>query len=291
MLAVKAAGGMVMVHAENHAIIEHKKQEFIAAGQLTPHFHPLSRPNVAEAEAIQRVLALGETSGALIYIVHVSTARGAHEIAHARAHGQAVIGETCPQYLLLTDAEYDRPGFEGAKFVCSPPLRKGTDNLALWNALGLGDLQTIGTDHCPFMYRGQKDLGIDRFTNIPNGMPGIETRLALLFTFGVNAGHISLNQWVQLCCTSPARVFGLYPQKGALAIGSDADLVLFDPNKKVMISQTMLHEHVDYTPYEGLEVRGYPEVTISHGKLLVRDGHFLGPKGQGRFLAGKSPIL
>jgi dihydropyrimidinase len=291
MLAVKAAGGMVMVHAENHAIIEHKKQELISAGQLSPHYHPLSRPASAEAEAIQRVLAFAETSGALIYIVHVSTARGAQEIAGARKRGQAVIGETCPQYLVLTDAEYDRPGFEGAKFVCSPPLRKAADNTALWNALGQGDLQTVGTDHCPFMYRGQKDLGSDQFTKIPNGIPGIETRLALLYSFGVSAGRISLNQWVQLCCTTPARVFGLYPQKGTLAIGSDADLVIFDPNKKATLSHAMLHEHVDYTPYEGMEVRGYPVITISHGKILVRDGNFVGPKGQGRFLIGKSPAF
>ena len=291
MLAVKTAGGIVMVHAENNAIIEYKKQEFIKAGQLSPHFHPLSRPEAAEAEAIQRALALGETAGVMTYIVHVSTARGVQEIANARGRGQAVIGETCPQYLLLTDAEYDRAGFEGAKFVCSPPLRKVADNTALWKALGQGLLQTVGTDHCPFMYKGQKDLGIKRFTQIPNGIPGIETRLALLYSFGVSAGQISLNQWVQLCCAAPARIFGLYPQKGTLAVGSDADLVIFDPNKKVTISHDLLHEHVDYTPYEGLEVFGYPEITLSHGKLLVRDGHFLGQKGQGHFLAAGSPIL
>jgi dihydropyrimidinase len=141
------------------------------------------------------------------------------------------------------------------------------------------------------MYRGQKDLGIEQFTKIPNGIPGIETRLALLYSFGVSAGRISLNQWVKLCCTTPARVFGLYPQKGTLAIGSDADLVIFDPNKKATLSHTMLHEQVDYTPYEGLEVRGYPVITISHGKILVRDGNFVGSKGQGRFLMGKSPVF
>jgi len=245
MLAVKTAGGIVMVHAENNAMIEYKKQAFLQAGQLSPHFHPLSRPAVAEAEAIQRALALGEIAGGMTYIVHVSTARGAQEIATARGRGQAVIGETCPQYLLLSDAEYDRPGFEGAKFVCSPPLRTVADAAALWHALGQGNLQTVGTDHCPFMYHGQKDAGIDNFTIIPNGLPGIETRLALLYSFGVGAGHISINQWVQLCCSNPARIFGLYPQKGALAIGSDADIVLFDPNKKVTLSHEHLHERVD----------------------------------------------
>ncbi|MDR3576156.1 MAG: dihydropyrimidinase [Anaerolineaceae bacterium] len=291
MLAVKAAGGIVMVHAENNAIIEHKKQEFIKAGQNSPHFHPLSRPAAAEAEAIQRALALAETSGVPIYIVHVSTGRGAQAIKAARERGQVAIGETCPQYLVLTDAEYDRPGFEGAKFVCSPPLRKSSDNSALWNALGQGDLQTVGTDHCPFMFKGQKDLGIEQFTKIPNGIPGIETRLALLYSFGVSKGAVSLNQWVQLCCSTPARIFGLYPQKGTLAVGSDADLVIFDPQKKVTISHDMLHEHVDYTPYEGLEACGYPEITIAGGRVLVRDGQFVGPKGKGHFLIGKAPVL
>jgi dihydropyrimidinase len=291
MLAVRAAGGLVMVHAENNAIIEHKKREFIQSGRLTPHFHPLSRPAAAEAEAIQRALALAETAAVSAYIVHVSTERGTRAIAAARRRGQAVIGETCPQYLLLNDAEYDRPGFEGAKFVCSPPLRKSSDNSALWQALGEGVLQTVGTDHCPFMYRGQKELGLEQFTKIPGGMPGIETRLALLYSFGVSAGYISLNQWVQLCSTNPARIFGLYPQKGALAIGSDADLVIFDPHKKVKISHELLHEHVDYSPYEGLEVCGYPEIVLSHGRQLVRDGHFLGSKCQGQYLPAGKPVL
>jgi dihydropyrimidinase len=286
MLAVKAAGGTVMVHAENNAIIKHKQSIYLSEGQSSPRFHPLSRPDIAEAEAIYRVLALGEVTGVHLYIVHASSARGVDEIARARTRGQFVTGETCPQYLLLNDTEYDRDGFEGAKFVCSPPLRKNKDQSALWKALSEGDLQTIGTDHCPFMYHGQKDLGRDQFTKIPGGMPGIETRLALLFTFGVVAGRISINQWVNVCCTTPAKSFGIYPQKGNLSVGADADLVIFDPEKNVTITKSLLHEHVDYTPYEGMKLHGYPEMTILRGKVVVRDGIFQGQKGQGQFLAG-----
>ncbi|MEI8131055.1 MAG: dihydropyrimidinase [Leptolinea sp.] len=290
MLAVKAAGGLMMVHAENNAIIKHQQRKILTAGNISPHFHPLSRPDIAEAEAIHRVLALGEITGVHLYIVHISSARGIDEVARARARGQEVIGETCPQYLLLTDTEYDRPGFEGAKFVCSPPLRKNGDQTALWEALSQGEVKTIGTDHCPFFYYGQKDLGRDQFTKIPGGIPGIETRLALMFTFGVETGRISLNQWVDQCCTSPAQSFGIYPQKGSLTIGADADLVIFDPKKDVTITKSRLHEHVDYTPYEGLKLHGYPETTILRGNVLVRNGVFIGQNGQGRFLAG-TPVI
>jgi len=287
MCAVKAAGGLVMVHAENHAIVEHEKQKLLAAGRLSPASHPLSRPAIAEGEAIHRVIALAEISGASTYIVHVSTGLGAEEITIARAHGLAVFGETCPQYLLLTGAEYERDGFEGAKFVCSPPLREPADQNYLWQALATGNLQTVGTDHCPFFYHGQKDLGREDFTKIPGGIPGIEARLSLMFTFGVGTGRISLNQWVEACCTAPACLFGLYPRKGSLKIGADADLVIFDPEKKLTLSKNLLHEQVDYSPYEGLELVGYPQMTISRGRTLVQDGQFTGPKGQGRYLAGK----
>jgi dihydropyrimidinase len=225
-----------------------------------------------------------------LYIVHVSTALGLKEISSAISRGHAIWGETCPQYLLLTDQEYERSGFEGAKYVCSPPLRKSADQSALWNALSLGDIKTIGTDHCPFMFQGQKDLGLDQFTKIPGGIPGIETRLALLYTFGVTAGRITINQWVDLCCTMPAKIFGIYPQKGSLSIGADADVIVFDPEKEVTISNSLLHEHVDYSPYEGMKLRGYPEMTIIHGNVVVRDGEFVGNQGQGKFLPG-SPVL
>ncbi len=284
MQAVKQAGGLLMVHAENHAMIEHLKREFIAAGQVAPRYHPRSRPAAAEGEAIERVLALAEIAHVPVYVVHVSTARGADAIRRARARGQMVFGETCPQYLLLTEAEYERPGFEGAKFVCSPPLRTAQDNTALWGALARGILSTVGTDHCPFNLRGQKELGLGKFTDIPGGLPGIEARLALMYTCGVRAGRLTLNRWVEVCCAAPARLFGLYPRKGTLMPGADADVVIFDPDKHVTLSQSLLHEKVDYTPYEGLELRGYPVVTLSRGIVLVQDGRWVGPEGHGQYL-------
>ncbi|MEJ5199319.1 MAG: amidohydrolase family protein, partial [Anaerolineae bacterium] len=243
------------------------------------------------------------------YIVHISTGRGAAAVAAARGRGQVAYGETCPQYLLLTDAEFDRPGFEGAKFVCSPPLRKAEDNAALWGFLGRGELQTVGTDHCPFFYQGQKDLGCGKgaqpcaptdyppFTRIPGGMPGIEARLALLYTFGVRAGRLTVEQWVEACCSAPARIFGLAGRKGVLAVGADADVVVFDPEREVVLTRRdnvgahsraplhPLHENCDYTPYEGFALRGYPVLTMLRGRVIVRDGEFVGGAGEGRFLA------
>ncbi len=284
MQVVKQTGGLIMVHAENHVMIEWLQQELARSGCTEPRYHPLSRPAVAEGEAVERVLALAEVTNVPLYVVHVSTERGASAIARARGRGQAALGETCPQYLLLTDAEYERPDFESAKFVCSPPLRRSEDNDALWEALSRGELQTVGTDHCPFNFRGQKDLGQANFMDIPGGMPGIEARLALLYTFGVRAGRLPLNRWVEACSTAPAQLFGLYPRKGTLALGADADLVIFDPAKQVTLSKAILHENVDYTPYEGMELQGWPVTTISRGTILVREGQFVGPKGHGRFL-------
>jgi dihydropyrimidinase len=287
MLAVRASNGTVMVHAENDAIIKHTQRTFLKEGKTSPRFHPLSRPDFAEGEAIHRVIALAKTAGVNLYIVHVSTALGADEITRAIADGMAITGETCPQYLLLTDMEYERAGFEGAKFVCSPPLRRTKDQSVLWKELSHGDIRTIGTDHCPFMFHGQKDLGIDQFTKIPGGIPGIESRLSLLYTYGVEAGRITLNQWVELCCTNPAKSFGIYPQKGNLSVGADADLVIFDPKKEFTISNSRLHENVDYSPYEGMKLHGYPEKTIFRGNVVVQNGVYSGLKGSGRFLAGK----
>ena len=213
--AVGRAGGIALVHAENDAGIRYLQRMFLAEGHVEPRYHPLSRPAGMEAEAIERALALAEVAGCPLYVVHISTQRGAEAVSRARARGQMAIGETCPQYLLLTDAEYDLPGFEGAKFVCSPPLRKAEDNSALWAHLAADDLSTVGTDHCPFFYAGQKDLGRGRgevtlplpaFVQIPGGMPGIESRLALLYTFGVAQGRLALARWIDVCCTAPAGV-------------------------------------------------------------------------------------
>jgi dihydropyrimidinase len=289
--AVVAAGGLVLVHAENDAGIAHLQRRFLSAGYVAPRYHPRSRPAGLEAEAIERALALAEVAGCPLYVVHISTARGAEAVARARARGQAVCGETCPQYLLLTEAEYERPGFEGAKFVCSPPLRTTHDNAVLWRLLAADGLQTVGTDHCPFFYRGQKDLrdtgqafSPPAFNRIPGGMPGIEARLALLYTFGVRTGRLSLERWIEVCCTAPARVFGLYPRKGALVPGADADIVIFDPARAVTLSPSVLHEHCDYTPYEGLQLRGYPVLTMLRGRVIVRAEEFVGQRGGGRFL-------
>lgn len=285
MEAIAAAGGLVLTHCENDAIVRRATAYFLERGLTAPRYYPRSRPAAAEGEAIERVLALAEVAGVTPYIVHISTARGAAALARALARGQHAFGETCPQYLLLTDAEYGHPGFEGAKFVCAPPLRTAEDHTALWDALQDGTLHTIGTDHCAFNFAGQKDQGRDDFSRIPGGLPGIEARLALLHTFGVGWGRLSLNRWVAVCCENPARIFGLYPRKGTLAPGADADLVLFDPQKRVTLSSVTLHEAVDYTPYAGLELEGYPVAVYARGALLVQESAFVGHAAQGRYLA------
>ncbi|MEA3351848.1 MAG: dihydropyrimidinase [Chloroflexota bacterium] len=284
MQAVSTHKGLLIVHAENDSIVKHFTQELLDSGKLAPRYHPLSRPDIAEGEAVARLISLAEAVGAPVYIVHISSAKGAAAVAAAQLRGQNVLGETCIQYLLLTEAEYQRPGFEAAKFVCQPPLRKAEDCAALWAALNAGSIRTIGTDHCPFNFVGQKDMGRERFTEIPGGLPGIESRLALVYSYGVRKGLISLNQWVSLCCTNPAIIFGLYPHKGALLPGADADIVLFDPEMKKTLSQTMLHENVDYTPYEGFPLQGYPVMTLLRGEVLIDGGKAMDIKGKGKYL-------
>jgi dihydropyrimidinase len=286
---VGKAGGLTIVHAESDAIVNYLRKSFVDAGHTEPKYHPLSRPAAAEGEAVERVIALAETAGAPAYIVHVSSRRGAEAITRAQNRQQAVFGETCPQYLVLTDACYDAPGFEGAKFICSPPLRKTSDQEGLWQAVGCGVLQAIGTDHCPFFYDGTKNLGRPLenpppFTLIPGGIPGIEARLGLVHTFGVRTGRLSIGQWVDACSTGPARMFGLYPRKGSLEVGADADIVIFDPGKRVTLSRQLLHENVDYTPYEGFELVGYPVVTLAQGRVIAQDGIFVGGDPHGIFI-------
>jgi dihydropyrimidinase len=238
---------------------------------------------------VERVLSLAAVFGCPIYIVHVSTGLGAEAVHRARSRGQLAFGETCPQYLLLTDQEYERPGFEGAKFVCSPPLRPAGNPPVLWRELAADGLQTVGTDHCPFYYRGQKDRGRAAFTQIPNGLPSIEARLALLYTYGVSRGRLTLPRWVEVCCTAPAVIFGLYPQKGSLSPGTDADIVIFDTEREATLTQEFLHENVDYTPYEGFQLHGDPELTILRGQVICRNDEFVGPAGNGRFLKRHPP--
>lgn len=284
MAAVAEAGGMVLVHSESDAIVGYQTAKMVEAGNLSPDAHPRSRPSEAEREAIHRVIQLAAVSGVRLYLVHISTAGGAAAVSRAKQRNQPVYGETCPQYLLLTDKLYDQPGFEGAKYVCSPPLRPRQNLDALWGGLGEGTLSSIGTDHCPFFFEGQKSLGQEDFRRIPGGLPGVQSRLELIYTYGVVPGKITLGQWVASCCANPARIFGLYPQKGALVPGADADLVLFDPRRKKTITHQSLAEHVDYTPYEGWELQGAVVRTIIGGEVIAADGKLLNETHQGRYL-------
>ncbi len=286
-LRAKDIGGLVNVHCENGWLVDYMTARLLEEGKTEPRWHPRSRPAPFEAEATQRAVTLASIAGAPLHIVHL-TCVGALEVARrARDAGQPVLVETCPQYLLLDVDRYDEPGFDGAKYVISPPLREAENLEALWRGITVGDVDSIGTDHCPFNLVGQKDLGRNDFTRIPNGMPGIETRVPLLYHEGVNKGRISLNRFVELVATNPARIFGIYPQKGTIAVGSDADLVVWDPDKKKPLTVENLHMNVDYSPYEGITVSGYPELVLARGRIIVRDNDFLGQRGAGRFLERK----
>ncbi|MEM5774201.1 MAG: dihydropyrimidinase [Anaerolineaceae bacterium] len=287
MSVIAEAGGIPMVHCESDAIVEHLRGKLVAEGRLGPQYHPASRPADAEGEAVERVIALAHHAGAFVYIVHVSTAMGVEAIQRAHNRGQAVWGETCPQYLVLTDAEYKRAGFEPAKYLCQPPLRTQPDIDRLFQGLEERTLLTIGSDHCPFFYHGQKDIGKDVFTKIPGGIPGVEARLMLTYTYGVGTGKMDLNRWVQVTSTNAARIFGMYPQKGCIREGSDADLVIFDPHRSGVITKSMLHENVDYTPYEGVAYQGAAVMTIARGDIIARDGSFVGHGHKGQFIARK----
>jgi dihydropyrimidinase len=285
--AIANAKGLAMVHAESDAIIQHAVHLLQNAGRLRVKDFPLSRPSTAEKEAVERVLNLSDYAGAPVYIVHVSTHSAAAAIALARQMGQAAWGETCPQYLLLDEDRVRTKDFNGAKFVCCPPLRTKQDQEYLWDCLTEGKLQTVGTDHCAFNFEGQKDLGKDSFLDIPSGIPGVELRLALLFTYGVKTGKLTLEQWVDLCCTAPAHLFGLSPRKGELMCGADADVVIFDPNRTEVVTHSALHEHVDYTPYEGIKLAGKVKTTLLRGQVLVRDGVWVGDEKGGSFVRGE----
>jgi dihydropyrimidinase len=284
LAAAQAAGLLPLVHCENRAIVADRTARLLAEGKTAPRYHPQARPIVAESEAVARVLALAEVAGTPVVIAHLSCRRSLEEVRRARARGQEVYVEACPHHLLLTEKEYGRLGFTGAKYVLTPPLREQADVDALWAALAGGEIDLVSTDHCPWNYRGMKDRGRDDFSRIPNGAPGIETRMALLWSEGVGRGRLTPERFVALTATGPARQYGLYPRKGALLPGADADIVVWDPAREVTLSVSTLHQRVDYCPYEGWQVRGYPRDVVLRGRVIVRGGEFVGERGGGRFV-------
>ena len=277
-------GGMICMHAENGDVIDVLVQRALRAGQTAPKYHALTRPARAEAEATHRAIALAEIADVPVYIVHLSAAEALEMVAEARDRGLPAYAETCPQYLFLSDDNYEEPDFGGAKYVMSPPLREKAKQALLWQGLAFNDLQCISTDHCPFCMKEQKELGRGDFSKIPNGAPGIETRMSLVYDGGVREGRISLNRFVELISTSPAKIFGLFPRKGTIAPGSDADIVIFDPNRTVTLAAKTLHMKVDYNPYEGRRVTGAADTVLSRGRVVIENGQFAGRAGQGSFL-------
>src|SRR5690242_5811610 len=277
-------GAMICMHAENGSAIDVIVQQALAEGKTAPKYHALTRPATAEAEAVGRAVALAEMAGAPLYIVHLSCNEALERVREARDRGLPVYAETCPQYLYLSIENFDAPGFEGAKYVFTPPLREKWHQEKLWNGLKCEHLQVVSTDHCPFCFKEQKELGRDDFTKIPNGGPGVEHRMSLIYSGGVASGRFSANRFVELVSTTPAKLFGLYPRKGTIAVGSDADLMIFDPERKHTISAKTHHMRVDYSMFEGIQVTGMPDVVLSRGKVVVQRDKFLGRAGQGEFL-------
>jgi len=279
-------GGLIMMHAENGLAIDVVAAQAVADGKTDPYYHGVVRYPIFEGEATNRVIRLAEAAGVPVYIVHLSARDALNEVRAARDRGAAAYAETCPQYLFLTLDDLGN-GFEGAKFVCSPPLRPADHAADLWKGLAKDDLQVVSTDHCPFDFDGQKDLGRGDFRKIPNGLPGVENRVDLLHDGGVVGGRITRERWVEVISTAPARMFGLYPRKGAVAVGSDADLVVYDPAARHTISASTHHMNVDYSCYEGREVQGAASVVLSRGKTIIENGAYVGTKGDGKFLRGE----
>ena len=271
-------------HAENHAIIDYLTHQFLEKGSLSPEFHPKSRPDACEAEAVHRILRLAETVGnAPVYIVHLSTKRGLRIIEAARNQGLPVTAEVCPQHLLLNDSCYREPDHQGLKYIMAPPARKPKDSAALWKGLSQGSIAVVATDHCSFSLKEKILRGKDNFSRCPGGIPGVETRLPLLFSEGVLQHRISLNRFVEVVSTAPARLIGLYPAKGNLNPGADADVVVFDPNAEKTLTSQALRQNADYSPFEGRIVRGWPVTTLVRGRVVMHRGELLAEKGWGKF--------
>jgi len=289
MGAAANSGGMICMHAENGGAIDVIVQRALAEGKRAPKYHALTRPVTLEAEATSRAIALAEIAGTPVYIVHLSCNEALEKVREARDRGLRVYAETCPQYLYLSLENMDAPGFEGAKYVFTPPLREKWHQEKLWQGLAQDDLQVVSTDHCPFCMKEQKELGKDDFTKIPNGGPGIEHRLSLVYNGGVHGGKFSPNRFVQLVSTAPAKLFGLYPRKGTVAVGSDADLIVFDPNEEQIISVKTHHMRVDYSMFEGTRVKGTTKTVLSRGRTIIDNGRFTGKAGAGEFLRRENP--
>jgi dihydropyrimidinase len=277
-------GGFVLMHCENGPVIDLLEREALAAGHTGPEYNGVTRPPLTESEATARAIALAGLAGVPVYVVHLAAAQALSAVADARERGLPIYAETCPHYLLLTEESLKEPDFGGAKYVMCPPLRSSRDQEALWQGLRTNALQVVSTDHTPFRFQGQKEMGRGNFPKIPNGVPGIEWRTQLLYHFGVREGRISLNRLVELISTTPAKLFGCYPRKGDIAPGSDADLVIFDTEQQTTLSAASQATRSDYNPYEGWNVHGVVDTVLLRGEVIVEAGRFVGKKGQGRFL-------
>ena len=284
MSAAGERGGLICMHAENGIVINEIIKRALAQGRTAPKYHALTRPTRAEAEGVHRAIAIAEMAESPVYIVHLSCADALEQVREARDRGLPAFAETCPQYLFLSYDNYEEPGFEGAKYVMTPPLREKWNQAELWKGLKTDDLQVISTDHCPFCMKEQKELGKDDFSKIPNGAPGVEHRVPLIYNGGVVENRISLNRFVELTSTAAAKMFGLFPKKGTIAVGSDADIVIFDPEKQQTISASTHHMNVDYSAYEGKTITGVVETVLSRGRVVIENGEYVGKAGDGQFL-------
>jgi dihydropyrimidinase len=295
MSVARETGALVMVHAENYDAIRFLTDRLERAGKTAPHFHAASRPIPVEREATHRAISLSEIVDVPIMIVHVSNREAMEEIRRAQQRGLKIYGETCPQYLVLTEKDLEGLNMEGAKYVCSPPPRDAASQQACWEGMQQGVFSLFSSDHCPFRYDDPQGKLIPKgrtsFRWVPNGIPGVETRLPILFSEGVGKGRITLNEFVALSATNHAKTYGLYPKKGTIAVGSDADIAIWDPNREVTITQSLMHHGSDYTPYEGIRVTGWPVSTMVRGRFVVRDGALTGKPGGGTYVAReKSPL-
>ncbi len=283
MSAAGERGGLICMHAENGIVIDEIIKRALADGRTAPKYHALTRPTIAEAEGVHRAIAIAEMAESPVYIVHLSCNDALNQVREARDRGIPAFAETCPQYLFLSIDDYG-DDFEGAKYVMTPPLREKHNHSELWKGLKMDDLQVVSTDHCPFCMKEQKELGKNSFAEIPNGAPGVENRMSLIYNGGVHENRISLNRFVEITSTAAAKMFGLFPRKGTIAVGSDADIVIFDPNRSQTLSVETHHMNVDYNAYEGKIVQGVVETVLSRGKVVVKDEEYVGEKGDGRFL-------